>query len=126
MDGLWTLLLHAHSIRCLHTRREELQFRPTTDPAVRGLTASPASSLDVADALGWTAYHHACAAGHQECVLVLLLAGCGTTHLTPTGGQLGGQTGWGLAAGPPSQVGVLQLLRRVVGGQHGGAERVRR
>ena len=53
---------------------------------------APDEDIDVADSRGYTAYHHACAGGHLECVKALLKAGCDTLRTND-----GGATGWQLA-----------------------------
>jgi hypothetical protein len=55
-------------------------------------TKPSGAELDAADARGWTAYHHACALGHADCVKLLCIAGAGTAAATPAG-----ETGWQLA-----------------------------
>ena len=55
-------------------------------------TQPSGKELDAADAKGWTAYHHACALGHADCVKLLCVAGTGTAVATPAG-----ETGWQLA-----------------------------
>eukprot|EP01051_Picozoa_sp_SAG22_P007777 SAG22_NODE_560_length_9102_cov_54.310785_4_plen_244_part_00 len=49
-------------------------------------------SLDTADPRGNTAFHHACAGGHLDCVKELVKAGCDTLRTND-----GGATGWALA-----------------------------
>lgn len=98
----------------------DITFHPALEPEPEGVLA-----LNEVDGRGWTAYHHACAAGHNECVLALLCAGCGTTHLTPLGGSLGGKSGWDLAIGPPAHLSVLTLLESVAAGKHGDKSRIK-
>ena len=80
-----------------------------------GKSGSKGSSkvLDQGDQRGYTAYHHACAGGHEECVKLLIKAGCDTLRTADSGA-----TGWQLAS-KGGKAGVVAMLQKVGGrGKH--------
>jgi ankyrin repeat protein len=74
--------------------------------------AAAGKELDRGDPRGCTAFHHACAGGHVDCVKALLKAGCGTARTNDAG-----ETGWALARQSGRQP-ALMLLRKYAAKGH--------
>eukprot|EP01043_Picozoa_sp_COSAG02_P011894 COSAG02_NODE_446_length_22141_cov_17.963842_6_plen_261_part_00 len=75
--------------------------------------SSGSKILDQGDQRGYTPYHHACAGGHEECVKLLVAAGCDTLRTSDTG-----MTGWQLAS-KSGKVGLVAMLRKLAAkGKH--------
>jgi len=74
---------------------------------VKSFVKKDADTIDVGDKRGFTAYHHACANGHDDVVKVLLKAGCNSAVLND-----GRRTGWDLAK-EMGRTNVTELLSKL-------------
>eukprot|EP01043_Picozoa_sp_COSAG02_P027799 COSAG02_NODE_1654_length_11481_cov_3.465033_6_plen_199_part_00 len=74
---------------------------------VKSLVKKDAETIDAGDKRGFTAYHHACANGHEDVVKVLLKAGCNSAMLND-----GRRTGWDLAK-EMGRANVTDLLNKL-------------
>ena len=64
-----------------------------TDKLKKLLKKDGGKEINLGDGRGFTAFHHACANGHPDCVKQLLVHNCDTLLLNDAG-----KTGWDLAA----------------------------
>lgn len=83
---------------------------------VKKVLLAKEKGLDKGDPRGQTAFHHACAGGHVDCVKELVKAGCDTLRMND-----GGVTGWELAR-KSGRTATLEALRKYGSKGHEGLQ----